>query len=505
MVPDEAVVMPVIDVNVEVGARVPVRRSTQLSDVLAVQQRFGIGHSLVRSASAVGVDRQHGNAQVLQVTAEAGAHGKVSAVAAATLLHLDELIGELRTAAREGARAVWVSGREPWSTPSEAHVKMFAIAAEPGLPLFVPHRQWADTTAIGQMTQHLGVPVVLFAARYPEDADTYAALERFEHLHIETSTFGSFDAFERMVAVVGAERIMFGSGEPVHTARSPLNALMAADLSSDDRQLIAGGNAARLLGIEVEPTSVSPFVAPDRLFDVHGHFFPAPWPVPLQDYGPPVRNLRRFGIERHVASSIPAIMGDLEGGNAQTVAGCREEPGQLGYLVADARDPLTAREHLERWGRSEGIVGVKVHTEGSGVLTTDRAMARLFDVLADFGLPVKIHNHGPGWEDALMAIAQTHPRLPIIVAHAGYHRPQPSVGEVVNRTDNVHIELASSKAETDDARALVGMVSLDRVLFGADAPLLNPAWVLGLYDELGLSDAELAQVQWANGVRVFGQ
>lgn len=496
--------MPIIDVNVEVGARVPVRLSTALGDVLESQNAFGIGHSLVRSSIAVGVDRLRGNETVIQLCEGQESAGRVSPVISATPLHLDELAGELVRARRGEARAVWVHGREPWSTPSAAHARLIEAVALTGLPLFFPHRQWADATAIGMMTESLDVPVILFGARYPEGADTYAALERYEHLYVETSTFGSFAAFERMIAVIGAERILFGSGGPTHTARSPLNALMSAEISDVDRVQIAGGNASRLLGVTAEATEVPRFVAPRRLFDVHGHFFPAPWPVPRQDEGPPIHYLRRFGIETHVASSVPAIMGDLEGGNAQTVAGCAQEPGQLGYLVADARDPLTAREHLERWGRREGIVGVKVHSEGSGILTTDPMMARLFDVLADFGLPVKIHNHGTGWEEALTSIALRNPSLPIIVAHAGHHKPQQSVGGIVNNTSNVYVELASSKAVTADAQALVGMVDINRVLFGSDAPLLNPAWILGLYAELGLSASDLEQVHWHNGARLFG-
>ena len=50
-------------------------------------------------------------------------------------------------------------------------------------------------------------------------------------------------------------------------------------------------------------------------------------------------------------------------------------------------------------------------------------MADLFDLLADYGRPVKIHNEGDGWDVALLEIARAHPRLPIVVAHAGLGTP----------------------------------------------------------------------------------
>jgi predicted TIM-barrel fold metal-dependent hydrolase len=131
-------------------------------------------------------------------------------------------------------------------------------------------------------------------------------------------------------------------------------------------------------------------------------------------------------------------------------------------------------------------------------------MGRLFDLLTDYGRPVKIHNAGPDWQEELLAIARAHPTLPIIIAHAGYHRPERSSAAIVNGTDNVHLELASSKADIREARELVHAVDPARVMFGADAPLLNPAFVLGLYEDLGLPRGVLESVYWEHGERLFG-
>lgn len=494
-----------IDVNAEIGPRVPSGRSTSLNDLMAVQERFGIAFSLTRHTIALIADRDGGNAALAGDIRSAGTTDRFGAVVVASTLHLPRLGEALGRAVADGAQAVWVEGREPWSSPSEANQRLLATAASFDLPLFVPHREWGDASAIGRLTQDLDLPVILVEARYPDFADVFASLERYPNLHVESSSLGSFQAIETTVDVAGHERVLFGSGTPVRTPRSPLNALLAAEIGPKAREAIARGNAARIFGIRTAGRQGPPLDVPERLFDVHGHFFPAPWEVPRRDEaGPPLDVLRRFGIRRHVASSIPAIMGDLEAGNAATVASCASSPDQLGYLVANPLDVELAGDHIRRWGRSPGIAGIKVHSEGSGVPTASPRMAELFDALAGFGLPVKIHNHGEGWEDALLSIARAHPDLPIIVAHSGHHRPQPSVGPIVNGSVNVHIELASSKADLEDARELVSMVDEERILFGADAPLLNPAFILGLYQELGLADDVLGRIYWDNAERVFG-
>lgn len=488
----------VIDVNAVIGPDVPAERSTGATDVQATQRRFGIGQSLVRSSTAVRLSRELGNRSVLELAGTPG----LSPAVVASAPRLDNLAGELAAAARAGARAVWVE-YDHWERRTETARRLLQVAAGADLPLLVPHRQPGDASALGELTAANPVPLVLVEARYPDFAEVVPALERYANLHIETSGLGSFDAVDGMVRVVGHERVLFGSGTPVHTPLSPLYALLQADLSADARRAILAGNAARLFGLAPPAPSTLRMTIPERLYDVHGHFFPAPWPVPDQPGTSILGDLARYGIRTQVASSIPAIMGDLEFGNRQTVDACRDHPGQLGYLVAHPADPGLARAHLERWGDAPGIVGVKVHAELTGIPTRSARMAELFEVLAGYGRPVKIHNHGDGWPEALLALARRHPRLPIVVAHSGIHRPQPASAAVVNGTDNVHLELASSKADIRDARDLVGAVPAERVLFGSDAPLINPAFVLGLYQDVGLEQPVLDRVYWDNGERLF--
>ena len=304
---------------------------------------------------------------------------------------------------------------------------------------------------------------------------------------------------------VGRERLLFGSGGPSHSPLSPLFAVLLARIDDADREAIFSGNARRLFDMaDAEPRAIAqPRIGP-RIFDIHEHTFPAPWEVPQPTPAELAADVARFGIQRRVASSIAAMRGDLEAGNRDLVEACRSVPGQYGYLMADANDRAATREHARRWGESEGILGFKIHTVHSGVPTTSPLMRALFEDLAAIGRPVKIHNSGAGWEDALLDLARRHPHLPIIVAHAGPGRAQASIADIVAATDNVFLELASSTPDIREVRALVAGVHPHRLLFGSDAPLIDPAFVLGTYQDSGLSAGTLDEVFWDNAVRLFG-
>jgi len=131
-------------------------------------------------------------------------------------------------------------------------------------------------------------------------------------------------------------------------------------------------------------------------------------------------------------------------------------------------------------------------------------MAALFDLLARFGRPVKIHNTGEDWAEALEAIARRHPKLPIVIAHAGLGTPSVRAGELARGTDNIHLELCSSFASVREVRAAVRAAPVERLLWGSDAPLLDPGFIYGTYEDALLPPDALDRVFWSNAEALYG-
>jgi predicted TIM-barrel fold metal-dependent hydrolase len=411
-------------------------------------------------------------------------------------------------AAAAGAVAFWL-GTATWyaspATPSAAVDALLRAVARTGRPLFVPLERWGDATAIGERTAGLGIPVVLVGAHYTHITDDLAAAERWPHLYLETSRLAHFDAVATAVARIGAERLLLGTGAPERPPTSPVNAVLAAPIPDDAKRAILGGNAARLLGLGSHPpVRLRPPLIAAGAIDVHGHLPPTPWDVPELTPDALADAQAARGVAITVVSSIEAIAADPSTGNAAAVAACATESRLRAYLVADARDLAVARADLHRWGDAPGVVGVKVHCEWSATPTASPAMADLFALLADHGRPVKIHVAGDGWDAALRAIADRHPHLPIIAAHAGPGTPSLSMARVAAATANVHLELASSFTSLSEVRAVIATAGESRILFGSDAPLLEPSFVLGSYADAGLVPASHPAVFRANAERLFG-
>jgi predicted TIM-barrel fold metal-dependent hydrolase len=490
----------VIDINAEYGTASPTSPALSLDQLTGARERASIEVALVRHRAAVRVGRELGNEWLLDEIS--GVPGLLP-IATVTTIRVEVLGAELERAVKRGARGFWVEPRDPWSMPTESVRTALGVAASHRLPLLVPCRQSTDATAIGTLTADLGVPVVLVGAHYVNYPDIFAALRRFPALHVETSALGSYRAIEMVTRVAGVERLLLGSAMPARTPRSSINAVLTAAISDDAKRAILRGNAARIFGLGPARVALTAPAVPRRAIDVHGHFFPSPWEVeqPRDDEILPA--LGRFGIRVRMASAVPALYGEVDFGNRKTVAACASLKGQLGYLVADPNDLDATKAQLRQYGGAAGIVGVKVHCVISGQPTASKAIQDLFAILAEYGRVVKIHCAGADWDTALLGIAKAYPKLPIIIAHGGPGRPSASSAKIVQQTERVFVELASSTADINETARLVRGIDPGRLLFGTDAPLLEPAFVLGTYQEVGLSEDQLERVYWDNAARLF--
>jgi hypothetical protein len=345
--------------------------------------------------------------------------------------------------------------------------------------------------------------VVLLGAHYTHIVDDFAAAVRYPHLHLETSAMAHFRAIEMAVRTIGHERVLLGTGSPSRAAASPIGAVLASSVSADAKRAILGGNAVRLFGLAEAPIDLTPLALPARAFDVHAHLGPLDFDVPQVSDANLVGELGWAQVA--VASAALAIFGDPARGNAQAIraAAAHGANGLKAYVVADPTD-LESTAHELRSIDAPGVLGVKVHGEWSGTPTASRAMTDLFELLGPIGRPVKIHNTGDGWDEALGAIARRHPRLPIVIAHGGLGTPSVEGAQLAATHDNVYLEWSSSFAHLPTVRKALAIAGPERLLWGSDAPLLDPSFVLGTYRDAGLPQGSEDRVFWGNAAALFG-
>jgi predicted TIM-barrel fold metal-dependent hydrolase len=482
----------VIDVSVLIGGgpRAQPPSDYGLEAATRALREHGLGTALIASRTGGAYRHEVGNDLALEAAGPANGV-KVRPVATLNPVQYLEWPAELERVLAAGVVGLrFFPELQGWSVRDAAFGAM-AEAVGGRCPLLLPITRYGDASAIGAATDGLETPVVLVGGHYTQLGDCLAAMERWPHLYLETSRLAQFRGVETVVRSAGADRLLFGSGAPARPVQAALNAVLAADIPDAARRAILGGNASRLFGVPVDVVDFD-LDAPrailgEGLIDVHAHVGSLGFPVPPVAPGEHPAVVAHYGIERSVASSLRAIVDDGCAGNADMLAACQRVGEFLrGYVVLNPHDLEAACRDMDAAYQMDEVVGAKVHSSWSGSPTASSGSMQLLREVARRGRPLKIHVDGPEWDLALRDVATAFPHWKVIVAHAGPGTPSRATARLVESTPNVYVELSTSFPELPIVREVVRVAQdRGRLLFGSDAPLLDPAYVIGIYADAG--------------------
>lgn len=224
-------------------------------DLVRVMDRVEIDQACVLSLRGVFVDWRAGNEETLA----AAAKYPDRLIPAVTLSPFMWGGGdELRRLIDAGARVVRLyPGFHSYRLDSSFADEICKAAADRCVPVMIGTRimmNWRfvaiPTDTIGDVIlRHPQTHFILSGQNYLAEFQSLARLmNRAPNCSYEISCMQGFGAVSRLVAEVGAKRVLLGTGALLHYAACNVSKLDHAELTSADCETIASGNAARLLG-----------------------------------------------------------------------------------------------------------------------------------------------------------------------------------------------------------------------------------------------------------------
>lgn len=145
------------------------------------------------------------------------------------------------------------------------------------------------------------------------------------------------------------------------------------------------------------------------------------------------------------------------------------------------------RREFWRCVREMRFVAVKIHTVAHAVAPNLPVCDMIFELAQEANIPVMVHT-GLGAPFALPSLviprARQYPKLPIILAHAGFAIYSAEALIVAQECPNVYLE--PSWCVTGDIKRMVATVGATRVMYGGDLPSNVPVELVK-YATMGLS------------------
>ena len=261
-----------------------------------------------------------------------------------------------------------------------------------------------------------------------------------------------------------------------------------------------------------------------KIFDIHAHIYPetiAPRAVQaLKDgydgievkgdgtLGTLVSIAESAGIDKLAVHAAATALKQVDSVNRFIMDAAKAHPGKIvpfGTLHPDMDDPARAVEQMA----AEGFKGIKLHPELQGFRVDDAKGVRLFAAAAG-KLPVLLHCGDYRFDhsapERIQRMLKEVKGLKLICAHLGGWTQWEQAAWLL-RDEDVMVDSSSSLYALDEATA-VGIIrsyGADRVLFGSDFPVWNPAEEAQRLLTLPLTDAEKEQILWGNAEKLFGQ
>lgn len=223
------------------------------------------------------------------------------------------------------------------------------------------------------------------------------------------------------------------------------------------------------------------------------------------------RTMDAAGVDRAMTLAIAGVPKNVEKTNAFIGTVPRDR-----FIPFGTVHPGLPVEDNLRSLRDNGIRGVKLHPLFQDLSLADPAVLDLLRALADDGVTVITHA-GAGGDPAanergapahLRAIIDAIPSLVLIACHyGGYHRID-EAEELIVGAPRVILETSwpprLADFDADRLRAIIARHGADRVVYGSDWPMTDPAAEIAAIRALGLDAADEAAVLGGNLARLLG-
>lgn len=130
---------------------------------------------------------------------------------------------------------------------------LYSALCDTGTPLILPHSETTWDAVHSLCSRWPGLNVIAEGSGDTKllyhNRDYLALLAQHPNLYLEMRFAVVFDEIETICAKIGAEKLLFGTRYPYHNPGIPESAVVFADISDEEKNLIAHGNLERLCGM----------------------------------------------------------------------------------------------------------------------------------------------------------------------------------------------------------------------------------------------------------------
>ncbi|HEX5324539.1 MAG TPA: amidohydrolase family protein [Capsulimonadaceae bacterium] len=240
--------MDIIDINTFFGAFPSQHAGSTPESLVAQLDKFGVRQAFTLSTLGMFYNDEAGNAHTQEVAAASDRRLlPVATINPGThLSDMKEVVEQV--AGGPFAFCRFFPPLQDWPIDYAPFAQALKRLAELKKPVMVSIGKAGDITALSRILPDSTNPVILTRVHAQTLAEAVAVMREHPGVCLETHSMLIPDGLARIKDLVGADRLVFGSGGAAHSLGAALMYVQKSSLSDQEKAAVLGGNALRLLG-----------------------------------------------------------------------------------------------------------------------------------------------------------------------------------------------------------------------------------------------------------------
>ncbi len=489
------------DSNVCIGKRglKDHREIWKSEDILAAMDRAGIAGALVYSGWARDYAPAYGNERLAE---ELSKHSRfygcyvIAPGYTGSFLKPDEFVSDMKS---KNMVAVKMFPKTHIFSPCEDVMgEYYSVLEEDGIPLLIDKLQisWDELSAI--LSNHKQLNVLLQGTAWSDFHNLAAYLRKYPNLYTDLSSMQANFAVEIIAKEFGAERVCMGSGLPLMCPGAARAFIDYAQISDEEKQLMAGGNLARLCNIPlptevevqndeiaVEASEGKPISAP--VFDSHAHFLEnggncgGGFSMVDGDLQHMSMLSDIMGVDEYCVAPWLGIWTDSEAGNLLVSDMAKRDKRVYPYVLIDPNYVEDIEKEAYHYHIEEKMPAMKMFYSRTGVRYNDPVYEPWLKIANENHLFALMDSGGyPTYLSDMEELAEKYPNISFFLDHAGRSFAcAESYAVLAKKYDNVYLQLTFTSVPEGVIEYLCEEGLASKTLYGTDAPMRDPRPQLG--------------------------